>query len=216
MGLLRLAVAHLFGASVASAQVCLGHPDINTVPFTFGFDVDRAHSQTAFVPRVSIGKAHWFTVVGAGVRKSELTDERSRLVRTPLARSSFDRTATRVDWCPIVSAEYESSTSTSTTLNAHTLTGELGLAVGRIFGARTKPEILLFANAGFAFTRTSVSALAPQQISTSAGPVIGVGTSLLFAEHLSVDAAVRLSLHVPGGWFSQPSLGLTIGRKSTR
>jgi len=163
-----------------------------------------------------VGKAHWFTVVGAGIRNSELNDERSRLMRASLARNSFDRTATRVDWCPIVSAEYESSTSTSATISAKTLTGELGVAAGRVFGARGKPEILLFGNAGFAFSRTSVSALAPQEISTSAGPVIGVGTSLLFAEHLSVDAAVRLSLHVPGGWFSQPSLGLTIGRKSTR
>lgn len=94
--------------------------------------------------------------------------------------------------------------------------GELGLAVGKAFGTPDKSVLVLFANAGVALSKTTVSVGARQDATSSAGPVLAVGTSILPVEYVSFDVAARLPLFVPGGLFGQLSFGMTIGRKRVR
>jgi hypothetical protein len=213
-----LAVAVFVGAlvpSMASAQVCVGRPDLTIAPINAGASVDFTDGGKAYGVNLGFGSEVAFGQIGLGLQKFDDFDESATALGLGGGLIIRPSVSSKMKLCPMVQGTFGFGPNSDSVLGDVKTSFQsilAGVALGGPVDVNPGFKLIPNAFAGVLYQRVKVTLDDEGESVDDTGGAIGGGVSLLFNDTFAIIPSVS----IPVGFDSNDpvyTIGFSIGFK---
>ncbi len=197
-------------STIASAQTCLGQPDLTLTKASLSVGTQFEDNVNSYVGRVGVNSNTAFGGLSVGyVSLDNADDVNATTFGGDVGVERHLGTSKRVHVCPVASLTYQNGPNFASAKSS-AIAGQIGAALGASFPMTSTVSFVPFARAGLLSVRSTAELAGVSDSETETGGLLGLGASFRFNDIF----ALTPSLSIPVGFDNSDtvfSLGATIG-----